>query len=103
MLSAIHSKSIVPTFIDWPESARRVSARFRESLRNHRPIDLNDLKAAILILGKIKRMYGLFDPEMKDWCAKAQKLFEEAVDGRHVCFDREEAANWFDLISIYFA
>lgn len=103
MLPAIHSKSVAPTFIDWPQSARKISARFRENLRSHRPIDLNNLKAAILILGKIKLVYGLFDPKMRDWCANVQKLFEEAVDGRHVYIDCEEAAYWFDLMSMYLA
>ena len=103
MLSATCSISDAPTPINWQDSAKNMSSRFRESLFNRKPIDLNSLKAAIIILGKMLSMYGLFDPKMRDWCTKTQRLFKDAVAGKQIYFDREEAAYWFDLMSIYFA
>ncbi len=87
--------------IDWANSARDIARELREASRQGKIISRSTLRAAILVLAKVQDESYVFDLPFSMWCASALDVFQKAAAGEFLNIPQEEAADWFELLSLF--
>ena len=87
--------------VDWANSARDIARELREAAHQGQKITRSTLRAAILVLAKVQDERYVFDLPFSMWCASALELFQRAVAGDYLDIHLAEAADWFELLSLF--
>ena len=86
--------------VDWANSARDIAKEFRAAHQGEK-MAKSTLRAAILVLSRVQAERYVFDLPFLLWCETTQSAFQRAIAGHFEEIDFAEAADWFELLSLF--
>ena len=94
------SKSRCTGPVDWANSARDIAHELRAAHQGEK-LTKSTLRAAILVLSRVQAERYVFDLPFSLWCQKTQSVFQRAIKGEVLEINYAEAADWFELLSLF--